>query len=398
MDAAATSSPDLVTLLRRRPYTIALLGMAGLALGLLYGFIAKPWYEAQLAVIPAQQEKSSGLLSAVSNAVGELPLDVSLGGGGLDVDRIQAVLRSQSVTDAVIQKFGLMSRYHQKYIETARRVVAQHCPIKMDKRSSVVTLTCEDTDPATAQAMAAYFGEVGNDVFRRISESSAREERRFLEGRLAQARLDVDTASRRLREFQEKYKIIDLPEQSKAIVSAVASLKGEYLSKELELGYLSSFSSPTETTALQLRQQLAVMQSKLNALEGEPDNNNSAAPPNSEPPAKAGPKKRGKKEDDLFPPAMVVPKLRYELEQLFREQKIQETLFLLLTQRYEMARISEARNTSAFQILDAPTLPTMKSRPKRSVIALLGLLLGLMAGMAVAVLPYWIRAYKKSAV
>ena len=88
---------------------------------------------------------------------------------------------------------------------------------------------------------------------------------------------------------------------------------------------------------------------------------------------------------------MEVPKLRYDLEQLYREQKIQETLFLLLTQRYEMARISEARDTSAFQILDPPTLPTMKSRPKRSLVIAFGLILGLLAGAAFALAPIWTR-------
>jgi len=58
--------------------------------------------------------------------------------------------------------------------------------------------------------MTAFFGEVGNRVFGRISASSAREERRFLETQVVKARKDVDEASRKLREFQEKHRVIDL--------------------------------------------------------------------------------------------------------------------------------------------------------------------------------------------
>src|SRR5262245_21246662 len=111
--------------------------------------------------------------------------------------------------------------------------------------------------------MAAYFGEAGNRVFGTISASSAREERRFLESQVVKARQDVDQASRKLREFQEHNKVIDLPEQSKAVISAMASLQGELVSKQLELSYLNSFSSRTESSVVQLQQQIAIMQAKL---------------------------------------------------------------------------------------------------------------------------------------
>jgi LPS O-antigen subunit length determinant protein (WzzB/FepE family) len=94
---------------------------------------------------------------------------------------------------------------------------------------------------------------------------------------------------------------------------------------------------------------------------------------------------------DFFPNAMNVPELRFELEQLFRQQKIHETVYFLMTQRYEMAKVDEARDTSTFQILDHPTLPTSKSRPNRTKLAKLGLLGGVAAAAAWIFLPLWWR-------
>jgi uncharacterized protein involved in exopolysaccharide biosynthesis len=88
---------------------------------------------------------------------------------------------------------------------------------------------------------------------------------------------------------------------------------------------------------------------------------------------------------------MTVPELRFQLEQLMREQKIQETVFSLMTQRYEMAKVDEARDTSTFQILDQPTLPTYRSRPDRKRAVLLGAFAGLAAAAALLVLPVWWR-------
>ncbi len=72
--------------------------------------------------------------------------------------------------------------------------------------------------------------------------------------------------------------------------------------------------------------------------------------------------------------------MKFELEELFREKKVQETLFLLLAQRYELARVSEARDTSAFQILDRPVRAERRSWPKRTLILASAVLLGALLG------------------
>ena len=365
----------IIEVLRARWRNLAAGGVLGLLTMTSYALLAPKWYEAQLAVVPGAPPKAPSALAGALSM--ELPVDIGLGGS--DAERIQAVMKSRSVTDAVIEKFGLTERYHQKYIEGTRKVFWKHCSTRVDKKPNVVTVTCEDKDPNVAQAMAAYFGVVGNRVMRHISASSAGEERRFLEQRVEEAKRDANEASERVREFEEKHKIIDLPEQSKAVVSAISSIKGDLLSKQLELEYLHGFSSSDESTAVQLRRQVGVMESKLRTLEDVPDATDVAVA--------AAPAKRSanaKANQDIFPVAMTVPKLRFELGELYRQQKIQETLFMLLTQRFEMARVDEARDTSVFQILDEPVVPTHQSSPKRAQLVVLGLILGLLAGAGYA--------------
>lgn len=367
--------------LKARWRTVAVGAAVGLIVFTAYALLAPKWYEAQLAVVPGAPAKAPGALAGALAM--DLPVDIGLGGS--DAERIQAVMKSRSVTDAVIEKFGLTERYHQKYIEGTRKVFWKHCSTKVDKKPSVVTITCEDKDPKIAQAMAAYFGVVGNKVMRHISASSAGEERRFLEERVEEAKKDAHEASERVREFEEKNKIVDLPEQSKAVVSAIASIKGDLLSKQLELDYLHGFSSSDESTAVQLRRQVGVMESKMRTLEDLPAEEGGGAAAAAA--ATTGTTKRGKAgkaTQDIFPVAMTVPKLRFELGELYREQKIQETLFMLLTQRFELARVDEARDTSVFQILDEPVVPTHQSSPKRAQLVIIGLLLGLLGGAAFA--------------
>src|SRR5690606_38242872 len=149
---------------------------------------------------PRAQDPAMSLMARVPAAAG-------LGGlAGPDTQRIHAVLTSDSVTDAVIEKFGLMERYDKRHLVHARKAVLEHCSADVDRKSGVVSLACEDQDPRRAMEMVAFFGEIGNRVFGRISATSAREERAFLELQVAKAREDVDIASRALRAFQEQHK------------------------------------------------------------------------------------------------------------------------------------------------------------------------------------------------
>lgn len=370
MSAPVVPGFEIATVLLRRWKTVSLFVFLGMVGGTAYALLAPVWYKARLTVIPAQESGKSMRMSLAA----ELPIRLD---SPTDAQRIQAVLQSASVSDQVIQKFELEKRYNVKHLEHARDVLWAHCATGIERKANLVWLTCEDGDPAQAKAITSYFGEVGNRVFERISVSSAREERTFLEAQVAQARTAVDTASERLRTFQERYKIVDLPEQSKAVISAMASIQGDLISKQLELSYLTSFSSRSEPSVVQLQQQISIMQSKLAKLQ-EPRDVALAAG-------------SGSARGDFFPTAMTVPSLRFEIEQLVREQKIQETVFFLLTQRYELARIEEARNTSMFQVLDEPTLPTVKSRPKRTKVVFTGCLLGSVAGGLWILVPLWWR-------
>lgn len=364
---------DVVVVLLRRWKTIALVVTVAVVAAVAYALIAPAWYSATLTVVPSQRSQDSAAMQLAS----KLPLGFDT--VTTDVQRIQAVLNSTSVADDVIDKFKLDEHYDTAHREQTRRALWEHCVTNVDRKSSVVSLTCEDKDPQLAMAMATQFGEVGNRVFGRVSASSAHEERHFLETQVEKARNDVDDSSRKLREFQEAHKVIDLPEQSKAVISAMATIQGQIVSKQLELSYLTSFSARTEASVVQLREQLSVMDDKLKELEQDPVA------------ASLGGSGAGSASADFFPGAMTVPALRYELEQLIREQKIDETVYFMLMQRFEMAKVDEARDTSTFQILDHPTLPTYRSRPDRKKVVGLGGFAGIVLGCAWVLAPAWWR-------
>jgi capsule polysaccharide export protein KpsE/RkpR len=296
-----------------------------------------------------------------------------MGGSGADTARIAAVLQSTAVTDAVIDRFDLKTRYGGAAQELLREELWSHCDVKTIARANLVQLSCEDKDPRFLQPLLTFFTEHGNEVFRRVNVSSASEEVRFGEKRVAELRRQADEVAARMREFQETHRIVDLDSQAKAVVSSVAMLNSQRIAKRMELEYAKGFTSPDEAGARQLESQLSVVDEQLRDLE-EP-----RAPT---PASKAGGGSSKGKGPGMFPATLEVPKLRSEYEKLYRDRRVAEATLVFALDRLESARSNEARDVSTFQVLDPPTLPTKRSRPRIS----LSVIFSALAGLAVGVL------------
>jgi hypothetical protein len=81
-----------------------------------------------------------------------------------------------------------------------------------------------------------------------------------------------------------------------------------------------------------------------------------------------------------LPSIRQLPLLGVKWADLYRQTKIQETVFELLTQQYELAKIEEAKEIPTVKVLDAANVPEKKSFPPRLVIMLMGMFAALSFG------------------
>lgn len=79
------------------------------------------------------------------------------------------------------------------------------------------------------------------------------------------------------------------------------------------------------------------------------------------------------------------PRLALEAARLAREARTQEEIVLALTRQHELARVDEQRDVPVLNVLDSAVAPAFASAPRRGVLVVGGLLLGLLA----AALSVW---------
>lgn len=355
-------------------------GVYALVASILLAFIIPVRYEAVTRLMPPDSSASGGLgmLAALmgrggtggTGAIGALAGDM-LGmksSGALFV----GILGSRTVQDHLIDQFQLMKVYHISKIEDTRKALTDHTNLEEDRKSGIITIGVSDHDPKRAAAMAqAYVSEL-NRLVAQVSTSSARRERIFLEERLQNVKSDLDTSAKNFSDFASKNTAIDIPAQGKAMVEAAARLQGQLIAAQAELSGLQQIYTNSNVRVRAAEARVGELQKKLNEVGG------------------ASTQAELKDENSLYPSIRKLPLLGVTYADLYRQTKIQETVYELLTEQYELAKVQEAKEIPTVKVLDVATVPTKKSFPPRSVVVVLGTVLGMALAMAwVTGKTYW---------
>jgi len=204
----------------------------------------------------------------------------------------------------------------------------------------------------------AYVGELDRLVSQ-LSTSSARRERIFLEERLTTVKSDLDNAAKQFSEFASKNTAIDIPAQGKAMVEAAAVLQGQLIAAEAEASGLEKIYTVNNVRVKALQARIGELREQLQKLGG------------SSSPAEV------RSDNSLYPSIRKLPLLGVTYADLFRRTKIEETVYELLTQQYELAKVQEAKEIPSVKVLDSAVVPTVKSSPHRVALTLCGTFLAL---------------------
>jgi capsule polysaccharide export protein KpsE/RkpR len=388
----ALEAIDVAWLLWSQRRFLAKVTLVGLALFALVAFLLPKRYTAVTQLMPPDYNSSSSMMMALPAMSSGGDSGASGGGGGgsslmglanrllgmsSSGDLFIGVLRSRRIEDDLIKRFSLMDLYSVRYPEDARKALESFTDIKVDAKTSILSLSVEDKDPARAAAMAQAYVDDLNQVLGDVNNSSAHRERLFVERRRGEVKKELDDAAKEFSEFASKNTAIDIPEQAKAMVAAAADLQGQLITAQSMLSGLQQVYTNDNHRVREMKAQVEELQRELNRLGGKdvtPSNGTVLAA------------------NELYPSIRQLPLLGVRYLELFRRNKIDEAVYELLTKQYEIARLEEARDVPTAQVLDPPVVPEKKTKPHRFYIMLGGMCFSLVSGIVwVLGRSYWKR-------
>lgn len=341
---------------------------------ILFFFVIPKSYTSTASIMPPDSGGGGSLLMSALSSKGGLGALGGIAASLLHEHNSTALyislLESSTVADHMVDRFDLRKVYHKRYYVDAAKHLARQTKITDDKKSGVMTIKVEDTDRVRARDLAqAYLDEL-NRLVNQTSTSSARQERIFVERRLHEVQNDLENAQIELSDFSSKNTTIDLTAQTRAMVDVGARLQGEIVAEESGLESLRQVYTDDNVRVRETQARIGVLQRELNKVAG------TSAPAT---PASASSQQAA---GQLYPSLRQLPRLAVRYTDLYRRVKVEETIFELLTQQFEMARIDEAKDIPVVRVIDPPGIPEKKSFPPRVILSVVLTLLALAATSA----------------
>lgn len=346
-----SSNPDVINLLdyleviAKNWRMIVRTTMVAAVLSVAYSLTLPNIYSATTRILPPQQESSGlmGMLMGAAGGVGGMAADLL--GKGTPADLYVSILNSEAISDSIIDRFKLMELLEQKYRVVTYKVLDNKVEISAGKKDGIVSISVEDKDPKLAAAIAnAYVEELGNMLVK-LNITGAGQNRAYLEERLVKAKADLIKAEEGLKQFQSKNKALDITEQSKGTIKGVADLEGILAAEEVKLAGIKRVFTASSQEVKNQQSVIANLKNQIAKFEGSRSNSS-------------------------IPGIGSVPELGQLYVRLLREFKIQESIVEMLTKQYEMTKLSEAKDTTAIQVIQTAREPDKKAKPKRSIIVL----------------------------
>lgn len=310
-----------------------LVGLAALGIS----FVIPPTFTASTVFMPPQQQQ--GAASMMLQSLGALG---GLAGAAAGIknpnDQFVSLLKSEAIANVLIARFGLVERYESEMLTDARKTLDTASKISAGK-DGLITVAVDDRDPQIAAAMANAYVEELRALLSKLAVTEAQQRRVFFENQLKNTKQELTRAEQALR--SSGVNISALKSNPAAAISGVAQLQAQIAAQEVKLASMRGYLTEAAPDFKQAMTELGALKAQFAKLER---------------------------------PAAQSDGADADYVARYRDFKYHETLFELFAKQYELARVDEAREGAVIQVVDIAVPPERKSKPKKSIIAVLATL------------------------
>lgn len=329
----------------RRPIvSLALVAAAGAAI---WAFTATPRYYAQASILPPNDDTAAfGGLSAVLQ---QYQIAVPGGVRSPFLPTLYAsIVASRRMGARILDEFELRPVFGAS-TETDALEALRHRTLLKYTEDGLFLVGFEDSDPKRGAAIVNAYVKHLDEFIQEVNAAKAGQTRGFIERQIERCSGDLRHTEEAMRDFQRQHRAVQIDAQTAGAIDLAAALQGRILGTEVELEMLRQKALSSAPEVRQKSLELQALRRQYQELV--------AAQP------KLG--RAGGPEGNLFPTFEAVPDLALQYLRLMRDLKVQETLYGLLVQQLEQARIEEQKNTPVLSVLDAASPGETPVYPRR---------------------------------
>lgn len=358
---------DFLLMVTNRKKLVAVATAICTGIALILAFALPLEYTATVIILPPQGNASmstmlasqlAGVGSTVSGMAGSM-----LGMKNIN-DMFVSMMKSRSVEDAVIQRYGLQSEYHKTYLAQTRKALEKHTQIDGSTKDGLIRLNFTDRNPNRAAEIANGYVEQFRNLSQNLAITEASQRRVVFQSQLNKTRTDLQNADEALKRTELATGMVQIDGQARAMIDSAARLRAQIVAKEVQIQAMRSYAGEENPALTQAQTELEGLRSQFNKMMGS----------------------NGGSADDVFLPKGAVPQAGLEYVRKLRDVKYYEAIFEVLARQLEMAKLDEAREGAYIQVVDPAVAPEQKSFPKRGLFTISGIAVGFTFGIMLALL------------
>jgi uncharacterized protein involved in exopolysaccharide biosynthesis len=359
---------DLLIILAIRKRFIAIVTLLVTALAATQVLCTPDSFKAQAVILPPQQQQSS-LSAMASGALSGLagPGAISLIGLKTPGDLYTGILKSHTISAAIVARFHLQNVYKSKFASDAERTLAANATFQSGK-DSLITISVQDYNPQRAAAMANAFVDELHNLTTSLALTGASQRRLFFEQQLRREKDNMSAAEVSLTDVQRSTGLVLPAGQGAALIGSTERLRAEISSLEVALHASQTYATEENPKVQVLQGEIAAMRRQLIDLET----------------------KGGESAFEVSVANLPAATLGYVRK--VRDLKYHEDLYSLLARQYEAARIDESKEATLIQVIDRASVPDRKSGPQRRAIVLYAGIFGFVLSSIYVLLTHSVKA------
>jgi uncharacterized protein involved in exopolysaccharide biosynthesis len=435
---------DLINVILKRKTLIIAFFIVAVIGSYIFSKISPKVYSAKAVILLPQTQGTS----ISTQLLQSLPIGGLIGGvSGSTSGSYLAILKSRSAAEYVVNKLRLDEVYKSETKQQAVDKLQKAVKIN-DTKDNTIEITAEANNPKLAADIANTYINALESINSRFMVSSSQRERVFIERRLADTKKLLEEAESRLKDFEERYKLVSIDDETKALIDNMANIQSQRELSQIELDAVNSQISVLQKDLIAQAKLLGRDPLTITTISSDPniknwrdklieDESNLAILLQDY--GELHPKVVALKEEieeikriirdeierfsnalgtlstpDLFDLSVKritseakiqamdriikdydarlekLPDLGLKLSRLTRDVKLQETIYTTLSAQYEQAKINEARESLNIQVLDYAIPPEKRSKPNTVLNILIAGVASLFLGIFLAFfLEFW---------
>ena len=361
---------DLLIALGQEKWTLIVVTFLAALTGVVVSLTTPATYISRTSIMPSQQSGGGGgglgALAGLSGLSGLSGIASSVKSAD---EMFIALMRSYSVQSSLIEQFKLKERYGARNIEEARLTLSNNVAILADKKSGMLLVDAQDKDPEFAAQLANAQVKELNVILSRLAVTEAQQRRAYYEQQIIKSQTKIPQLELEYKEAQKSSGL-----EVTSLLSEAGTLPGQIAAKELQLQVLSRFATSQNPDLKRLAVEISALRAQLARYEL------SKTEPKNSDPSKPGQTTESTKTSFV-----------QKATQAYNTLKIQEALLDSYVKQLELAKVDEAKEGPAVQVVDEARAPEMRAKPERRKMVIAYTVTGFIIAFVLAACRAFIR-------